>query len=131
MKLAVYTLIDITSTGILNNDAAVKLQRNQQRNWETALQLISLRNHCDIVAHPSSPQLVNLSLHDFGERFTGEQRCWKFIFETELEQNIDTLKKDFDSVPILVGLSETVQFNHPVFSTDGPEKNMYIKVLGT
>lgn len=129
MKLAVYTLVDITSTGILNNDLSVKTQRNQQRNWETALQVISLRNHCKILAHPSSPQIVAVNLHNFGSDFVGDQRCWKFIFETELEQNVETLNKDFDSVPVIVGLSETVQLTKPVFATQGTEKNMYIKVL--
>jgi hypothetical protein len=130
MKLAVYTLIDITSTGILSNDQAVKKERNQQRNWDTALQIISLRNHCRIIAHPSSPQTVNLNLHDFGSDYTGEQRCWKFIFETETDQDLEILSRDFDSVPVIIGLTETVVLDQPVFVAHGTQKNMYIKILG-
>ena len=38
-----YTLIDITETNVLTQSAEQQKQRNQQRNWETINQLLSLR----------------------------------------------------------------------------------------
>jgi hypothetical protein len=39
----VYTLVDVTATGVTRLTSDNEMQRNQQRNWETLLQVISMK----------------------------------------------------------------------------------------
>lgn len=117
MKIQCQTLFDITATGTtghvkpsrmpFTDQAGSKItdvgqwnrSRNQQRNWETITQLISLRTQVDNL---KEPQLIN-------DR-------WCFEFEVE-NQNLFTdgtdgmavLKADCAGVPMLVGLNESAQ----------------------
>jgi len=115
MRIQCQTLFDITATGITGHikpgrlpfidRAGTKIvdadqwhrSRNQQRNWETITQLISLRTQVNMLTDP-----VKI------------QDRWQFEFEVE-NQNIFAdngdplaiLKIDCDSVPMLTGLSES------------------------
>jgi hypothetical protein len=115
MKIQCQTLFDITATGItghikpgrmpFTDRAGTKIadaeqwhrSRNQQRNWETITQLISLRTQVNDLSDP-----VKI------------QDQWQFEFEVENENlfadKIDplaVLKIDCDSVPMLTGLGES------------------------
>lgn len=132
VSINVYTLVDITATGYIVNDSSK--QREQQRNWETAQQLVNLRAACRIRAVPGMPKMVDVALHQFGSAFTGIQRCWKFIFTTaadNLSKDHDPLyylKFDFDHVPINTGLDETAEFANTLFYTSGADTNVYFKI---
>jgi len=135
MRAAVYTLIDITATGVTNYSTDARA-RNQQRNWETVHQIINLRTQCPIEAVPASYKLVDMSSHEFGSFYLGQHRCWKFIFNTEYPAVLGTghdpferLRYDFNSVPVIIGLDETIHMPDPVFYLDGLLKNTYFKVL--
>lgn len=130
IKIAVYTLVDITATGIKTNTVEDEFKRNQQRNWETASQVINLRYHNTIEAAPFSPKYANLDSHQFGQKFQNQQSSWKFIFATETDYIIKELEYDFHNVPVVVGLNETITLPEPVFCTHGPWKNIYFKILG-
>jgi hypothetical protein len=135
MKICCKTLFDITHTGITGHyrpargefvDRAgqtIKDQRswdrarNQQRNWETLTQLISLRTQVDL----SSPLYKNKS--------------WKFEFEFEAENlfwkdndPVGILKDDCNGVPMLLGLTEkdTLQ---PFLVTNGPGQNIWFETI--
>ena len=43
------SLIDITSTGITRGES---LERNQQRNWESLVQALSLKTQIEIITYP-------------------------------------------------------------------------------
>jgi hypothetical protein len=131
IKIAVYTLVDITATGIKTNIAVDEFKRNQQRNWETASQVVNLRYHNIIEAAPFSPKYANLTSHNFGSQFQQQHSSWKFIFSTESESIITDLEYDFDNVPVIAGLNETIELNEPVFRTHGAWKNIYFKILPT
>ena len=128
----VYTLVDITATGVLANDSGHA--REQQRNWETAQQLVNLRTASKILAVPGTPKMVDLGLHQFGTAYHGIHRCWKFIFTTAAEnltKDFDPLyylKFDFDAVPVNVGLDETAEFANTLFYTHGANTNVYFKI---
>ena len=136
MKCAVYTLIDITATytKILEN-TNLKL-RNQQRNWETAYQIVNLRHSVEILASSVNPKMVCVDYHEFGDFYQDQHRCWKFMFkhrysflDTTKEEFLRTINYDFDRVPIIAGLDETIILPDPVFRTIGPLKNTYFKIL--
>lgn len=118
MKIQVRTRFDITATGTRGNFNANRLpfrdragqhittesawhrSRNQQRNWETMNQLISLRTLPQDISDPAQDQ-------------QGQNRIWRFDFELEnagaLEQTGDpvgALKTDSAAVPMITGLGE-------------------------
>jgi hypothetical protein len=117
MKIQCQTLFDITATGTTGHvkpsrmpyvdQAGSKItdvgqwnrSRNQQRNWETITQLISLRTQVDNL---QEPQRIN-------DR-------WCFEFEVENQNlfasgidELSVLKADCAGVPMLVGLDESAQ----------------------
>ena len=117
MKIQCQTLFDITATGTtghvkpsrmpFTDQAGSKItdvgqwnrSRNQQRNWETVTQLISLRTQVDNL---KEPRRVN--------------NRWCFEFEVENQNlfagdmdKLSVLKVDCTGVPMLVGLDESAQ----------------------
>jgi hypothetical protein len=128
---AVYTLIDITATGEINNNTENQPARNQQRNWETAHQIVSLRQQVQIIAVPGDPKLVQMSAHDFGSYYRGQQQCWKFMFSADYAgiDPVTQLYQDFDNVPVITGLNETVSLPYSVFCSHGILKNLYIRQM--
>lgn len=110
MKIRCTTTFDITATGVtghckpsrlpftdasgktIANESAWNRARNQQRNWETVTQLLSLRTQIDIVTTP-----VFVDNH------------WTFEFEVEsdtifVQANdlLGVLKEDCYGVPMLL-----------------------------
>lgn len=131
-RIAVYTLIDITTTGITDNTEH-RRERNQQRNWETVNQIINLRIESNVEAVPSTPMRVNVDNHCFGSYYKGYHQCWKFIFVldtvVDLDEHLKKLKFDFDNVPVITGLDETIDMPYPIFCVEGSLANTYFKVL--
>jgi hypothetical protein len=134
MKFACQTLFDITATGVtghckssrmpftdyagqlIHDETAWNRSRNQQRNWETITQILSLRT-----------QLFELS-KPFQDT-TGTR--WMFEFETETDgiygPNTDptqVLRSDADGVPMLLDLNNKSDLV-PVLKTDGPQQNIW------
>lgn len=135
-KIAVYTLIDITATDVKTNAEDTVFRRNQQRNWETAHQIINLRTKVDVEIKPYTPKIVSLANHKFSNLYYGEHKCWKFIFTVEFSKVfagevhiLEKLEYDFNQVPIITGLEETINLPDPVFYTKGGLINTYFKVL--
>ena len=110
MRIICRTRFDITATGVRNSfyknraDAADTEQwtrsRNQQRNWETVNQIISLRT---LPVNITPPKRVSQS----------GGNLWVFEFEVEQPATIGTdedpmgiLKADCRDVPMLTGLDE-------------------------
>jgi hypothetical protein len=134
-KFSVYSLVDITFTGVVDNSRNTK-ERNQQRNWETVHQIINLRTQAVVEAVPSSPREILLNAHEFGQYYTNKHRCWKFIFTIEFDEIFgskqnpyERLMYDFNEVPIICGLDETINLPDPVFYTQGLLKNIYFRGL--
>ena len=130
-----YTLVDITNTGVIKHDPLLQLNRNQQRNWETVLQVISLRAQ-PMAISTGNPISVEMKDHLFGAAYKNKQLCWIFNFYIEHSDTFGPstepdlfLKKDFDQVPIIANLTETVTGNIPIFYTSGEFKNIYFKIL--
>ena len=117
MKILCRTLFDCTYTGTTGNFRINQLpftdqsgkkianhndwnfSRNQQRNWETLVQIISLRAQPTIVTYPT---------YNFG--------CWEFVFAVETagvysgngqEDDYGALLNECSGIPMIVGLKET------------------------
>ena len=122
MKIKCTTLFDITFTGITGNFKPSRIPlwdrsgviitdaktwehaRNQQRNWETVLQILSLRTQIEI----NIPRCI--------------ENQWIFLVETELNNLFDNgadplgvLKKDCTDIPMLTGLNELPNIGNLLF----------------
>lgn len=84
---------------LIDNKLQWQKARNQQRNWETMLQIISLRALPTII--------VNSFLVD------SEKKIWQFEFEVDNlsmlgsgPESLDALLHDAEQVPMIVNLNE-------------------------
>ena len=130
-KIVISTTIDITPTGVRNksDDPDWLLKRNQQRNYDTLIQVISLRvqpliDTCIIepLAWPgygSGPEGVALDTWHLS--FTIDQ-------SDALGRGGESFLNDVDGVPIVPGLAQTIPSFPPQFITKGPFKNIDIFV---
>ena len=130
-----YSLVDITATGKIRGAANDDIERNQQRNWETVLQCMSLRTQPQNIQAPVS-HVDELSLYDFGDFYQGQHVIWRWTWSIESTDVYDLpnkplggLQADFEQVPIITYLSETARFMLPIFYPYGSIKNVYFKQL--
>ena len=128
------TLVDITATGMTRHKLGFETQRDQQRNWETVLQVIGLRSQPQLIEGPISANFDIDETSGFGEMYFGKQRAWIFCFGVEHEDvfledgdPVGGLDRDFAQVPIICGLDETARFILPIFYPYGAIKNIYFK----
>tara|TARA_B100000927_G_scaffold278613_1_gene261449 strand:+ start:2698 stop:3132 length:435 start_codon:yes stop_codon:yes gene_type:complete len=125
MNFKVLTLIDITQTGQNKFKSEDREAINQQANWNTFLQVLGMR------ANPYfefAPKMTKMEIEGFGfgESFKGEQNVWEFDFSVEQEgaTSVDALKEDFDLIPVIAGLTESITVNNTAFRTTGNSTNI-------
>ncbi len=119
MNFEIATLIDITQTGQTKFRSEDRTAINQQANWNTFLQVIGLRANPYFDAKPKCVEDVDITNGEFGSEYSGKQRLWYFKFSIEQEDalNVDFLKDDFDLVPIIKNLNESIVINTSAFRT--------------
>jgi hypothetical protein len=122
MRFQLLTLIDITQTRARKGDDSF-LQK-QQQNYLTAIQTISMRANPEIRTTTSCDDRDITGL-GFGTLYKGNHRVWKlnFNFEFDNSHSIDTLKFDFNLVPVIKNLNETVDLEDAAFITSSEELN--------
>ena len=114
MRIQCQTLFDITATGVtghfkpsripfpdatgatINSEAKWNRARNQQRNWETVTQIISLRTQVDFI-----PPVQNNDTWTFEFEIANDQ-----LFAND-QDPLAVLKTDCADVPMITGLNET------------------------
>ena len=136
MKFICKTFFDITATGVTGhykssrvpfqdlNGTSIKDElswnraRNQQRNWETITQLISLRTQISELENPKK-----------------DNDLWTFQFESETpyvfgsEDNpTELLLSDSAGVPMLLGLGNIDNLT-PLLIVSGPDQNIWFDIL--
>jgi hypothetical protein len=132
VKIVCTTTFDITATGVTGHYRVSRVpfrdwadrkiateqdwhrSRNQQRNWETLQQLLSLRTQVFSATQPAH---------------TGHE--WQFEFEVEsldvYGENLSLLQTDCEGVPMLTGLDET-EPGAKVLVTQGPGQNLWFRL---
>jgi len=120
------TLIDITPTGVTRGESK---ERDQNRNWETVLQVLGLRTQAIILEEPALITDFTLSKKTsiFGDFYLGSHNLWAFRFMSERNDvyTLDQLDEDFEQVPVILGLDETARFLLPIFHSYSTLKNIY------
>jgi hypothetical protein len=140
------TLVDISATGmiseyrkdvplpfvddlknIINNQETWNISRNEQRNWETLVQCISIRAQPIMLKEPVV-ETVSISSMDFG--YTGKHKVWTMEFGFELadifkvdNDPISLLAEQLDIIPVLTDLQETVNLTTNTLATTGAKVN--------
>ena len=112
MNFEIHTLVDITETHARRGEGE---PYQQQQNYMTVLQTIGLRTNPSNVSVTSSKQ--QLSKLAFGRKYKGAHTVWtfKFSIEAEASHSEELLLNDFDMVPFIPQLTETVAFDKSVF----------------
>ena len=138
MKVLCRTLFDCTFTGVtghlrpqqlpfttktgltINTPEQWNLSRNQQRNWESLLQIVSLRTQPMNVVPPTK--------HTDG---------WHFAFEVESEgvlgsghgsDNLAGLVADCEGVPMVTGLGEHT-IDTATLHAQGANQNIWFRAI--
>jgi|TARA_B110000503_G_C6881108_1_gene302720 hypothetical protein len=115
MKFKLYTLVDVTETRA--SKGMDHLEVKQQANFNTMYNTIGLRtNPIDFTVTSSLENLTNLK---FGSNYKGKHLVWtvEFVVEAEDSTSIDLMKQDFDIIPIIIDLTETVKLEKGLFIT--------------
>jgi hypothetical protein len=108
--------------GVVQDQRSWNYARNQQRNWETLTQLISLRTQ-------------PISVASLGQK----SGIWSFEFEVESglvystlgqENDISGLVNECAGVPMITGLQETLT-EETVLITQGADQNIWFEPINT
>lgn len=146
-KLSCYTLFDITQTGVINrgrpgpdDDPDVWLhKRNTQCNFDTILQVISLRSQPEDIQTPKQIKIKFNEFDNFGFLFEQESdeeyNCWTFDFTINHPSvfydgvtELGYLYADCDQVPMIK--TDTAWNKLPAFLDSTDElRNIYFKVI--
>ena len=122
-----YTLVDITTTGFTRKPHTPEdiVRRNQQRNYETFLQLIGMRNQPTIVIPPTMVPDRDINNMPFSKEYLQDigfkYNVWMFAFKAEQYTTFDNasgqlgaLMDDFDNCPIVTGLHENAKISNTI-----------------
>jgi len=121
MRFIICTLIDITETGCRRGEDPT--QYRQQQNFLTVMQTIGLRVNPTYVMPPETIKEIPSKL-GLGTSYKTKQTVWKYTFDVDYEGALDvqTLVNDFDLIPVIGGLNETVVLDMPQFITKNTSK---------
>ena len=131
----IITLVDITNTGVTRNHTDSDKRRDQQRNWETVLQVLGIRAQPTVVEGPITDVVDEFVVKNlFGDMYSGDQRIWavgisiehRDVYRRGADQ-LALLEEDFNQVPVVTGLNETARFILPIFYSHGAIKNIAFK----
>jgi hypothetical protein len=129
MKFKVLTLADITKTDARRGENNTAWR--QQQNYNTFIGTLGLRVNPIVNSKPKSEEVAVGNL-GFGKKYKGKQRLWEFSFEIEYEGGltVEMLEQDFDLIPIVNGLDETIKLDPSVFRTQDEEsRNIIFKYV--
>ena len=129
MEYTLYTTVDITSTGQYRSELGKEIERWKEQNFQTVLQTLGLRANISYAKPPSVTYTEGAGQLGFSTEHA--VNIWRFDFYTEREHlfeldgnSIGYLLEDFDAVPYIAGLDESMTQNYNVFVTHGPSTNI-------
>ena len=115
MKFTIQTLIDVNKTDVRRHEHPKLV--NQQANFNTLYNTLGLRTNPDkFTVTNEKVAVANLG---FGSEYKNKQLVWTVDFEVEQidSTNTDLMIEDFNMVPIIAGLDETIKLKNKMFVT--------------
>tara|TARA_B110000503_G_scaffold43763_1_gene71616 strand:- start:1297 stop:1689 length:393 start_codon:yes stop_codon:yes gene_type:complete len=128
MHFKITTLVDITNTNARFNKSDPAWL--QQQNYLTLLQTIGLR--VNPIVDSTRHEVANMKDFEFGSLYKGNNTVWIFNFHIEQLDGttVALLETDFNNVPIINNLDETINLKQSVFKTKDAEfKNIIFKYV--
>jgi hypothetical protein len=135
-RFTLHTLFDITETRQYRNEAGKEFPWQQQQNFVMLLQTIGMRVNPQYTTPPSVTE-VNLKDYNFGTAYKGKHRIWSWEFFIEYDGGftdaagdpLGLLVKDLHFVPMIVDLTETVNFKLAMFDSQSSDlRNILVYV---
>ena len=122
MSYTIHTLIDITPTGKHRNRNDEGKAVDQQTNWLTFQNCAMLRTNMEFGKVTMKEQIVDKYL--FGKDFEGKQKVWSVTVTPDRSDvvTLDMLQEDFDLVPMITGLDESIKKHNELFLTKDEHK---------
>ena len=122
MSYTIHTLIDITPTGKHRNRNDEGKAVDQQTNWLTFQNCAMLRTNMEFGEVTMKEQIVDKYL--FGKDFEGKQKVWSVTVTPDRSDvlTLDMLQEDFDLVPMISGLDESIKKHSELFLTRDENK---------
>lgn len=142
-RIRCYTLFDITQTGVtsrtkLDNNIPDWLHaRNTQCNFDTILQIISLRSQPEVVRKPERIELNLKEFGNFGVSYKSKNTvsCWTFDFEVHHASVFDnndgklgSLYTDCSSVPMIKSNTESINLSN-FLNNSSDLKNIHFEII--
>ena len=129
MKFRIQTLVDITETRA-RRQSEDKFAYKQEANFQTVLQTIGMRVNIEYENSPTFEE-ITAAKNPFDDKYKGKQMLWTFDFNVEYEDalTLEMLKDDFDLIPIITGLNETIQLDKALFRATGKDTNIVFSVV--
>lgn len=128
MEYSLYTTVDISNTGQYRAESGKEQARWKEQNFQTVIQTLGIRAN---ITQCSKPEFKEIAGNIVGFNTSNIIHVWYFEFHTErdylfeLDGNpIGHLIDDFDGVPFISGLDESMEQNYNVFVTNGPARNI-------
>ena len=138
----ILTLVDITETGDLRGSGKT---RNQQRNFETLQQCVSMLAQPWSLSSPSKKQFVSIhkrlkdtgttfgTKHDFTQEILSNLNVWTWRFGIERNGvfggalgDAGILQNTLQDIPIISGLDENCVLDPAVFSIRDEDRNILL-----
>lgn len=128
MDYKLYTTVDITNTGQYRAEPGKESLRWKEQNFQTVLQTLGIRSN---ISYSYRPELIQIKGSLVGFNTDELINVWRFDFRTEHDNLFSSgdnpvgyLIEDFDLVPYISGLDESMDQNFDIFVTEGPATNI-------
>jgi len=117
----VYSLIDITKTDQRRHRSQDSVAVWQHSNYMVFEQCLMLRSNIEFNGRPVKLHRDVKDLN-FGSKYQGQQMVWFVEFSTEAADyiTVDQLQDDFNLIPMIGNLTESINVNNNVFLTKDP-----------
>lgn len=131
MRYIIYTTVDITNTGQYRSEPGKEADRWKEQNFQTVLQTLGIRSN---ITFDSKPEVMTVKGSILGFNTNSIIKVWSFSFISERDYSFGTdvdpveyLITDFEGVPYISGLGESMEQNYDIFVTEGSARNIIFK----
>jgi hypothetical protein len=126
MDFKLYTLVDITESGVHRGPDRVAVK--QQANYNSVIQTIGIR--ANVVPGEVRKHEGSVNKLKFGSKYKNKQAYWEMSFTIDYgATTVEMLNEDFDLIPVLDQLEETVKLDPTIFSTKNDSiRNIYFEI---
>lgn len=128
MNYTLYTTVDITRTGQYRTEPGKEDLRWKEQNFQSVLQTLGLRAN---INYEKPPYRMDIAGTVIGFNTSDIIHVWRFDFSTERDflyekdgNPVGHLIDDFEMIPYISGLDESMEQNFDVFVTYGANRNI-------